>query len=113
MRSNFYLVYTGVVKNKSLSKPEPRWILSEKRRAAWKGLNASHSLCVMLLPAVHIPITINHMNIIQQSLWLTLLSILVGATYMFLAKRYWFKIPLTGIMISTLCFISAAITGHF
>jgi hypothetical protein len=35
---------------------------------AWKGFNASHSLGAMLLPAVYIPVTINHMHIIQQSL---------------------------------------------
>jgi hypothetical protein len=79
---------------------------------AWKGFNASHSLGVMLLPAVYIPITINHMNIIEQSLWLTLLPILVGASYMLLAKRYWFKIPHIGVTISTLCFVSAAIIGN-
>lgn len=79
---------------------------------AWKGFNASHSLGAMLLPAVYIPITINHMDIIQQSFWLTLLPILVGVSYMLLAKRYWFNIPLIGITISTLCFISAAMIGN-
>ncbi|AGH45968.1 hypothetical protein C427_3863 [Paraglaciecola psychrophila 170] len=52
---------------------------------AWKGFNASHSLGAILLPAVYIPITINHIYIIQQSLGLTLLPILVGVSYMLLS----------------------------
>jgi hypothetical protein len=52
---------------------------------AWEEFNASHSLGAILLPAVYIPITINHIDIIQQSLGLTLLPILVGVSYMLLS----------------------------
>jgi len=116
-----HLIYT-FVGNKFHAR-DPKVILAMKQTSpvissqttvwkAWKRFNASHSLGAMLLPAVYIPITINHMTIIEQSLWLTLLPILVGASYMLLAKRYWFKIPLIGISISTLCFVGAAIIGN-
>jgi hypothetical protein len=77
---------------------------------AWVGFNASHSLGMMIVPAIYIPLTISYFNIIQQSVWLTMLPVLIGLSYLLLAKKYWFKIPFFGILISTLCFIGAAIS---
>lgn len=77
---------------------------------AWVGFNASHSLGMIIVPALYIPLTINHFNIIQQSVWLTILPVLIGMSYLALAKKYWFKIPFVGIFISTLCFIGAAVS---
>lgn len=76
---------------------------------AWLGFNASHSLGMMIVPAVYIPLALSHFNIIQQSVWLTMLPVLIGMSYLALAKKYWFKIPFVGILISTLCFIGAAL----
>jgi hypothetical protein len=76
---------------------------------AWIGFNASHSLGAMLVAGVYIPLAANHLSIIQQSLWFTVLPILVGVSYLLLAKRYWFNIPFIGISISTLCFVVAAL----
>ncbi len=59
---------------------------------AWLGFNASHSLGMMIVPAIYIPLTLSHFNIIQQSAWLTMLPVLIGMSYLALAKKYWFKI---------------------
>jgi len=76
---------------------------------AWLGFNASHSLGAMLVAAVYIPLAACHFNVIQQSVWFSTLPVLVGLPYLALAKRYWFKIPLFGILISTVCFMAAAV----
>lgn len=76
---------------------------------AWIGFNASHSLGAILVAAFYIPLAVNHLSIIQQSLWFTILPILVSLSYLLLAKQYWFNLPLFGISISSLCFISAAL----
>jgi hypothetical protein len=75
---------------------------------AWIGFNASHSLGAMLLAAVYIPLSTNHFTIIQNSLWFSLLPVMVGIAYLILAKKYWFKIPFLGILISLICFIGSA-----
>lgn len=75
---------------------------------AWIGFNASHSVGAMLLAAVYIPLVINHFDVVQASLWFSLLPVVVGVVYVVLAKLYWFKIPLVGTSIALVCFVSAA-----
>ncbi|WP_210418612.1 LIC_13387 family protein [Aliikangiella coralliicola] len=74
---------------------------------AWVGFNVSHSLGAMLLAAFYIPLAIWHAEVIRGSFWFSALPVLVGLSYLYLAKKYWFKTPFIGILISTLCFIGA------
>jgi hypothetical protein len=76
---------------------------------AWIGFNASHSLGAMLVAGIYIPLTVSYFHVIQQSIWFSHLPILVGLSYIVLAKKYWFKIPFIGVLISTVCFIGAAV----
>jgi hypothetical protein len=77
---------------------------------AWVGFNASHSLGAMLVAAFYIPLTTTYFNIIQQSVWFSFLPVIVGLSYLVLAKKYWFRIPFIGVLISTICFVGAAIS---
>lgn len=77
---------------------------------AWVGFNASHSLGAMLVAGIYIPLTVFHFIVIKQSLWFSILPVIIGLSYLILAKKYWFKIPFIGVLISTLCFIGAAIS---
>jgi len=76
---------------------------------AWVGFNASHSLGAMLVAGFYIPLTLFHFDLLQQSLWFSVLPVVIGLSYLILAKRYWFKIPFVGILISTICFVAAAL----
>lgn len=75
---------------------------------AWVGFNASHSLGAILVAGIYIPLTVSYFNVIQQSLWFSVLPVLIGVSYLVLAKKYWFKVPFIGVLISTICFIGAA-----
>ncbi len=77
---------------------------------AWIGFNASHSLGAMLVAAFYIPLAITHIEVIRHTSWFSILPVIIGLSYLVLAKKYWFKIPLIGILISTLCFIGAFIS---
>lgn len=76
---------------------------------AWVGFNASHSLGAMLVTAFYVPLALTNMQLIRDSTWFSLLPLLIGVSYLVLAKKYWFRIPFTGILLSTLCFLGAAI----
>lgn len=76
---------------------------------AWIGFNASHSVGAMLVAAVYVPLAVSYFEIIEQSLWFSLLPTIIGLSYLILAAKYWFRIPLIGISISTACFVAAAI----
>lgn len=73
--------------------------------AAWVGFNASHSLGAMLIAAFYIPLATDNMDIINNNLWFSTLPVLIGLSYLVLAKKYWFRIPFIGILLSTICFI--------
>ncbi len=77
---------------------------------AWIGFNASHSLGAMLIAAFYIPLALWDFAVIENSLWFTWLPVITGLSYLFLAKKYWFKIPFIGVLISSVCFIAAAVT---
>lgn len=76
---------------------------------AWIGFNASHSLGAMLITAFYIPLALTNMQVIRENIWFSLLPTLIGLSYLFLAKKYWFRIPFAGILISTTCFVVAAV----
>lgn len=76
---------------------------------AWVGFNASHSSGAMLVAGIYIPLTASYFNVIQGSVWFSTLPVLIGISYLILAKKYWFNIPFIGIHISTLCFSIAAV----
>jgi hypothetical protein len=76
---------------------------------AWVGFNASHSFGEMLVAGIYIPLAIYHFEIIQQSVWFSILPVIIGLSYLVLAKKYWFKIPFYSILISAVCFLLAAL----
>ena len=78
---------------------------------AWIGFNASHSLGPLIFVAIYIPLSLVNFEMIQQSMWLSLLPIIVGFAYLALANAYWFATPFIGILIATTCFLASFILG--
>ncbi len=74
---------------------------------AWIGFNASHSAGAIFIGLINVLLATQHFEVYQNSFNILLLDICIGIFYLFLAKRYWFKIPLVGILIATTCFIIA------
>lgn len=74
---------------------------------AWIGFNASHGLGVLLFGATYLLLAVGHMSLLRESPALTWLPVAGGAAYLALARRYWFRNPLTGISIATACFLAA------
>jgi hypothetical protein len=76
---------------------------------AWIGFNASHSLGILLFAAIYLLLAIGHMPWLRQSLALVWLPVFAGASYLVLARLYWFRTPLIGVGIATTCFVVAAL----
>lgn len=79
----------------------------------WVGFNASHSFGAILIALFFIPLSIQHNEIIQNSLWFSILPAGIGVCYLILASKYWFKIPIIGISLATTCFLGAATAYNF
>ena len=81
--------------------------------ATWIGFNGSHSLGAIFIAVFYILLATTHMEAIRETKSFILLAVLIGASYLYLAIKYWFRIPLIGILIATICFVISAILIYF
>ena len=75
---------------------------------AWIGFNASHSSGVIYIGLINLILAIKYFYIVKSPVFL-LLNIVTVLFYLWLARKYWFKTPFTGVLISACCFIAAAV----
>lgn len=95
---------TSAMKNTSpvLTKNTTMW-------KAWIGFNASHSAGAIFFGLINIVLVLQYLPVIQYSLSLHLLNDVTAIFYLWLGEKYWFKIPFTGILLSSICFITATV----
>ena len=70
----------------------------------WIGFNASHSLGVMLFGLVYGYLALTSAEFLFQSRFLLALGFCFLASFLVLAKRYWFSVPFRGLMLSSTCY---------
>ena len=75
----------------------------------WIGFNGSHSLGAIFIAVFYILLAKRHMEVIPETKSFVLLAVLIGISYLALAIRYWFRVPLIGILLATICFVISAI----
>jgi hypothetical protein len=73
---------------------------------AWVGFNFSHSLGALLFAfcCVALGLSLKALALPKTAL---LLPVVVGGVYLWLAIRYWFRIPVAGVALATLCLAAA------
>ena len=76
---------------------------------AWIGFNASHSSGAIFIGVMNIYVISNFYTIIQNDLFFFIFNILTVAFYFWLARKYWFRIPFTGILLTLICYITSFI----
>ena len=74
---------------------------------AWVGFNASHSSSLILFGAVYGYLAVAHSDFLFQSVFLLSLGLILLFGYVFLAKRYFFRIPLWGVLLATVLYALA------
>ena len=78
---------------------------------AWIGFNASHSYGLILFGAVYSYLALAHSDFLFQSVFLLSLGLILLFGYVFLAKRYFFRIPLLGVLLATFLYGLALIVS--
>jgi len=76
---------------------------------AWIGFNASHSAGAIFFGLINILLAAQYFPVMQNSVLVILLNITTVLFYCWLAKKYWFHVPFTGILLATGCFVAATI----
>ena len=71
---------------------------------AWIGFNASHGIALMLFGAAYGYLALAHADVLFRSIFLLSLGLLVLLGYVFLAGRYFFRIPLRAVIGATLLY---------
>jgi hypothetical protein len=76
---------------------------------AWIGFNGSHSLGALFFGGINVVLTVGYYEVISGSVMIQTLNIVVCMSYLALAIKYWFKTPIIGIAVATICYILTAI----
>ena len=74
---------------------------------AWVGFNFSHSLGAVLFGAAVVVVGRSEASFQSQAHVFLPFAVVVASTYLAIGIRYWFVKPITGIAISTACFVMA------
>jgi hypothetical protein len=74
---------------------------------AWVGFNLSHSLGAVLFGSAMLLVARSESSFQQQAGVFLPFAVLVGATYLWLAIRYWFRTPIIGIALSETFFVAS------
>ncbi len=110
-----YTFFTGLFSPRdaateaSMKLTHPRLTRRTTLWKAWVGFNASHSLGAILFAAVYLLLALAHMDWLRDAPGLVWLAALGALAYLALAVRYWFRTPLIGIALASVCFLAAAI----
>ena len=67
---------------------------------AWVGFNASHSFGALVFAFVYAYLGLLHPEFLFDSLFLLALGFAMLVGYVWLGWKYWFRIPLGGVMLS-------------
>ena len=78
---------------------------------AWIGFNGSHSMGPMLFGAVYGYLAWVQAPLLFASAYLQALGLVLLLAYLVLAVRYWFNVPLRGLLISTACYLAALVVA--
>jgi hypothetical protein len=70
----------------------------------WQGFNASHSLGIIIFGLINIYLVFRYFKVLQFDNVYFFFNIIVIGAYIFLAYKYWFNIPLFGLLLTFLCF---------
>lgn len=79
---------------------------------AWIGFNGSHSSGIIYIGLMNLFVAVWYPFFLQNPVFLSF-NIITALFYLWLAKKYWFRIPLTGTAITAGCFIAAAVVIIF
>jgi hypothetical protein len=79
---------------------------------AWIGFNASHSIGAMLFGLLYSYLALSHFDFLVNSLFLSTLGALFIASFLVLAKFYWFRIPFIGIGTSLVLYMLGLVAAR-
>jgi hypothetical protein len=90
--------------NESMRNAHPILTRQTTMWKAWIGFNASHSSGAIFIGVINFYVAWKYKEVLHDYAFL-LFTILTTIFYLWLAKKYWFKMPFRGILIALVCFL--------
>jgi len=78
----------------------------------WIGIHVSHSMGLVLFGLIYRYLALSRWDVLLRSHFLIGLGLLWLVGYILLTQIYWFRIPLIGVSLATLCYL-AGLVGIF
>ena len=78
---------------------------------AWVGFNATHSLGLMLFALIYAYLALAAPDLLFGSRYLQGLGLVLMASYIVLARRYFFSVPFRAIVLATLLYIAGFVVA--
>jgi len=78
----------------------------------WIGLHASHSYGLLLFGAVYGYLALAHSDFLFQSVFLLSVGLILLLGYVIVAKRYFFRRPLLGVLLATVFYVLGLIISR-
>lgn len=75
---------------------------------AWIGFNGSHSIGAMVFGGLYMFLAWRQFPVFESDPVLAAIPVVVGLCYLALAVKFWFRTPLIGILVATVCFAAGA-----
>ncbi|WP_461093124.1 LIC_13387 family protein [Spirosoma gilvum] len=76
---------------------------------AWLGFNASHSSGLLFLGLLNFYLALRYFDQLQSDPIFFIITLLAIGVYVWLAKRYWFSIPLMGLSLALIFFVASSV----
>jgi hypothetical protein len=90
-----------------MMKSHPQLTRSTTMWKSWIGFNSSHSTGAIFFGIINIYLAVTHFDLIISDIFIVTLDLTMVGSYCWLAWKYWFKIPLAGIIATSICYILA------
>jgi len=115
---SLHLIYTfftnkfdpnDIETRKAMNATNPRITKETTLWKAWVGFNASHSIGAMFFGSATIYLALFQFSILVESTFYVLLCTFNSLFYLYLARKYWFSVPIIGISLATFCFVASTL----
>ncbi len=78
---------------------------------AWMGFNASHSIGAIYIGVINVFLALRFPDLLRGSVFLYAFNIAVIGFYLWVARKYWFKAPFPGVLITLVLYVAAAVVA--
>ncbi len=96
--ANHHMIQEMKLSSPLLTKQTTMW-------KAWVGFNASHSIGVLFIGSINLFLIWKYYSVLSSDYYYFIFNIFISGVYVWLARKYWFRIPFIGTCFTFVCYV--------